>query len=411
MSLDYETGSKQLTRYSFEMGAIRPPSEGQSRSLLIRATRNCPWNRCKFCGTYSSKFVYRSVKEVAEDINAARAISDQLKATSWRLGLAGEINNEVVRAVIQGNPEVYGKEIVEPEVLSARLNSLVNVANWINSAAKTVFLQDANTLIMRTPELVEVLTYLKETFPSVERITSYGRSKTAAKKSLDELKQLHQAGLSRLHIGLESGCNDVLRAMDKGVTAEGHISGGTKVVESGISLSEYVMPGLGGRKWSERHAIESAEVLNEINPDFIRLRTLTIGRNSALHDMVVAGDFQPLTEDEIVNEIGLFIENLDCDSYLASDQMSNLLIEIEGQLPQAKQEMLNIVAEYQAMPLTERLRFRLSRRLHSHMGLYGRAEGDVAEKLRDALEAIEAGSGDAEAKVDSAISALKGGFR
>jgi len=397
--------------YSFELGPIRPPSEGQDRSLLIRATRNCPWNRCQFCNAYKGqRFVYRSVEEVKQDIGVVKTLSDELKAASWRLGYGVKVSNEVVTAMVQSNPEVYGRELVEPEVLMARLHSLVNVANWINSGARTVFLQDANSLIMRTPELVEVIRYLKETFPSIERVTSYARSKTTAKKSPEEFKELHEAGLSRLHVGLESGYDEVLEDMQKGVTAEEHIRGGRRVVESGISLSEYVMPGLGGRRWSEPHALETARVLSQINPAFIRIRSLIVRRGTPLYDMLEAGEFEQLTEDEVVDEIGLFIENLDCDSYVASDQMSNLLWEIEGKLPEEKGAMLKAINEYKAMLPAERLNLRLERRLRSYLAVYGRLDQSLNEKVQEAFESVRKDSPDMGARVDEALSALKNGF-
>lgn len=178
------------------------------------------------------------------------------------------------------------------------LQNLVNVASWIASGARTVFLQDANTLIMRTPELIQVRKYLKETFPSLERITSYARAKTCFKKTLQELKDLHQAGLSRLHVGLESGNDQVLSLMQKGVNLAEDIISGKKVIESGISLSEYVMPGLGGRKWSEIHALDSAKALSEINPHFIRMRSLVVRKNSPLFLKQQEGEFEPLAEDD-----------------------------------------------------------------------------------------------------------------
>jgi radical SAM superfamily enzyme YgiQ (UPF0313 family) len=272
-----------MEAYSFELGPIRPPSEGQDRSLLLRATRNCPWNRCLFCNTYKGqRFEYRGVAEIKVDIDAARAIANELKATSWRMGGGGRVSTEVVSMLMRSNPQVYSRGQVEAEALNARLHSLGVVANWLSSGARTVFLQDANTLIMRTPELVEVLRYLKEVFPSIERVTSYARSKTVARKSAQEMGELHQAGLSRLHIGLESGCDEVLAYMEKGVSAEEHIRAGRQVMEAGISLSEYVMPGLGGRRWSEKHALETARVLSQISPDFIRLRSLVLRRNLPL---------------------------------------------------------------------------------------------------------------------------------
>jgi len=395
--------------YSFELGPIRPPSE--AFSLLIRATINCPWNRCKFCPTYKGKrFEYRSLEEVKQDIDIAKALSDELRAASWRLGYGGGINGEVVGAIVQGNPDIYGRDLINQETLTARLESLVNVANWLSSGARTAFLQDANTLIMRTPELVELIKYLKQTFPSIERVTSYARSKTAAKKSLDELTQLHQAGLSRLHIGMESGYDEVLRAIQKGVTQEEHISGGRKVVKSGISLSEYVMPGLGGRKWSEPHALETAKALSQIDPDFIRLRSLKVLKNSLLRKRLDSGEFQELSEDEVVDEIGLFIENLNCNSYVVSDHMLNLLGEIEGKLPKDKAAMLKTIGEYKAMLPLERLKFRLKRRLGSYLAVYGGLSQELMERVEAAFKSIESEAPDAEGKANQVILTLKEGF-
>ena len=401
----------ELKDYAFELGPIRPPSEGQDRSLLIRATRNCPWNRCEFCPTYKGKrFEYRSLEEVKQDIDIAKALSDELRAASWRTGYAGRINSEVVGAIVQGNPDIYGRDLIDQETLASRLESLVNVANWLSSGARTVFLQDANTLIMRTPELVELIKYLKQTFPSIERVTSYARSKTAAKKSLDELTQLHQAGLSRLHIGLESGYDEVLRAILKGVTQEEHISGGRKVVQSGISLCEYVMPGIGGRKWSEPHALETAKTLNQIDPDFIRLRSLKVLKNSLLYKRLESGEFQELSEDEVVDEIELLIKNLNGNSYVASDHMLNLLGEIEGKLPEDKAAMLKTIGEYKAMLPLERLKFRLNRRLGSYLAIYGGLNQGLRERVEAALKSIESEAPDAEETVNQVIVTLKEGF-
>jgi len=221
--------------YSFELGPIRPPSEAYS--LLIRATRNCPWNRCKFCHTYKGeKFQLRSAEEIKQDIRTARAIRDKIKELSWQSGYGGRVK-EVAAGVLSNPPDV----------------AFHNVALWLYADGESAFLQDANSLIMRTNELAEVIKYLKETFPSIERVTSYARSNTAAKKKLEELIELHEAGLSRLHIGLETGYDLLLEYMDKGVTAAGHIAGGRKVVESGISLCEYVILGAGSPLWAGQY--------------------------------------------------------------------------------------------------------------------------------------------------------------
>jgi len=337
---------------SFELGPIRPPSEAYS--LLIRVTRNCPWNRCKFCHTYKGKkFELRSVEEIKQDILAAKAIQDKLKETSWKSGYGGRVK-EVTGAILNSPPnEAY-----------------FNVALWLYHGGTSAFLQDANTLIMRTNELVEVIKFLKQTLPSITRVTSYGRSKTAAKKKLDELVQLRQAGLSRLHIGLESGYDPLLQFMDKGVTAAEHIAGGRKIVESGISLCEYVVLGLGGKKMWQEHATETARVLNQIDPDFIRVRTLTIKQGMPLYDEVKKGNFIRATDEEIIEEEKLFIEHLDCHAYFVSDHLTNLLQEIEGKLPEDKEKMLASIARFQSLSPEEKHNFRVGRRV----GIYNQLD-------------------------------------
>ncbi|MFO8101997.1 MAG: radical SAM protein [Dehalococcoidia bacterium] len=393
----------------FEMGPIRPPSEGSDHSLLIRATRNCPWNKCAFCRTYrGKKFEYRSAEEVKGDIDAARAISDELKAVSWKMGLGGRMSGALIRAIMQNDPELYDQEIAGSEAV-ARVQSMINVANWIASGARTVFLQDANSLIMRTPDLLEVLTHLKETFPSIERITSYARSHTAARKSVEELKQLHRAGLSRLHIGMESGCDEVLEFIRKGVTAAEHIAAGQKVTEAGIELSEYVIPGLGGRRLSEKHAVDTAHVLNQINADFIRLRSLILREGTDLYRMYEAGEFDPPSEDEIIDELRLFIDHLDCSSYLVSDHMANLLQEIEGHLPQAKDSLLGIIDEYRSMPLEERLELQLKRRLRSHATIHGGIDKELEQSVQHAFDSIEKKAPEMEAETSAVLAILKQG--
>ncbi len=393
-----------------EMGPIRPPSEGRDQSLLIRATRNCPWNRCRFCPVYKGqRFEYRSVADIKQDIDAARGLADELKAASWRLGLGGAIDRTVVQSVVRASPGTYEGGSADPSAADRCIASLVNVANWLASGGRTAFLQDADTLIMRVPELLEVLRHLAASFPGIERVTSYARASTAARRSPAQLAELHGAGLSRLHIGLESGADEVLGYMQKGVTAEEHIRGGRAVVGAGISLSEYVMPGLGGRRWSQKHALESARVLNAIEPQFIRLRSLGVRANTPLHQEMGAG-FEVLDEDEMVREIGLLIENLSCRSYLASDQMSNLLWEVEGRLPDDRPAMLGIIAAYLARPPMERLHFCLERRRRSFYSIYGGFPAQIQELVDRAREAIRAEKPDATLLVNEAIGVLKQGF-
>jgi biotin synthase-like enzyme len=341
-----------MTADSFELGPIRPPSEAYS--LLIRVTRNCPWNRCKFCPTYKGKkFELRSVEEIKQDILTVKAIQDKLKEISWKSGYGGRVE-EAAQAILNNPPN----------------EAFFNVALWLYYGGASAFLQDANSLIMRTNELVEVISFLKQTLPTITRVTSYGRSKTAAKKRLEELIELREAGLSRLHIGLESGYDPVLEYMDKGVTAAEHIKGGKNIVESGISLSEYVVLGLGGKGMWQEHATQTAKVLNQIDPDFIRVRTLTIKPGMPLYDEVKNGNFIRETDEEIIEEEKIFIENLDCQSNFVSDHITNLLQETEGKLPEDKEKMLAIIARFQSLSPEEKQNFKLGRRL----GIYERLD-------------------------------------
>lgn len=402
---------KEVDKFFFEMGPIRPPSEGREHSLLIRTTRNCSWNLCEFCATYKGKkFSYRQVADIKKDIDVVRTIRDEINTVSSEMGLAGRVNRQVLTALWEENPHIYAEGSGDPAIVSLRRQNLNNIANWLSSGAKTVFLQDADALIMRTPELLEILGYLKETFPTIDRVTSYARSKSCLRKSPEELKELYEAGLSRLHVGLESGCDEVLAFMRKGITAQEQVAGGRKVADALISLSEYFMPGLGGRRWSETHALASAKALTEIDPDFIRLRSLVLRRHSPLLAQAQAGRFAELSEDEVVDEIGLFIENLHCRAYVVSDQMANLLFGVEGQLPQDKERILGIIAAYREMLPLEKLAFRLRQRLHSFLSVYGCLSPELAEKVQEAREALQKERPEAAFKVDAAIFGLKEAF-
>jgi len=320
----YTVDIRKLKTYSFEMGSIRPPSEGGSFSLLIRATRNCPWNRCAFC--YGSpynheRFELRSVEEIKTDIDSVQAISNEMKALSWKLGYAGRL--APLATVIQSNL-LYGKDtryLTDDELRN--FHCVVNVFNWLYSGGKTAFLQDADTPIMYTHQLVEVISYLKETFPSIERVTSYARSKTIAKKKPEELSQLHQIGLSRLHVGLETGDDELLSYVNKGVTAEQHILAGKKALEAGFELSEYVMPGLGGKSRWVQHAKNTAHVLNKINPHFIRLRPFVPNYNTPMLEAYQKGEFELTSPHERLREIELMIENLQVTSSVCFDHNLN----------------------------------------------------------------------------------------
>jgi len=323
-----DTGStfvlKNLKAYSFEIGTIRPPSEGGSYSLLLRVTRNCPWSRCTFCyGQFYNRerFELRSVDEVKKDIESVKAIRDEINELSRKIGLDGKI--EPLANVLKVNL-LYGKEANNLTGEELRnYHCLVTVFNWLVSGGKTAFLQDADTPIMYTDQLVEIIKYLKDTFPGIDRITSYARSKTIVKKKPEELSKLNQAGLNRLHVGLETGDGELLKYVDKGVTPEEHIQAGKKAMEAGFELSEYIMPGLGGRGMWEQHASNTARVLNEINPHFIRLRPFVPSNGTPLLDAYYKEEFELTSPHERLREIRLFIEHLQVTSRVCFDHNLN----------------------------------------------------------------------------------------
>jgi biotin synthase-like enzyme len=329
---------------NFEQGPIRPPSEAES--LFVRVTRNCPWNKCLFCHVYKGKkFSRRTVEEIKDDLLTMERGASRVESYALKLDSSGKITREVLEYVYHHEPD------------------LLQIAFWLYRGGKNIFLQDGDNLVMPAGQLAEVLAFIKEQFPTVERITTYTRARTAGRRSMAELTMLKEAGLTRVHIGLETGCNPLLEYMRKGITAEEHIEAGIKIKEAGLSLSEYVILGLGGRKMWKEHALETAKVLSKIDPNFIRLRTLAMREEIPLLEKVQAGEFQPCSDDEIAIEEKLLLENLSGTGYLVSDHILNLLEDVEGNLVQDIPFMLRVVDGYLELPAEERENFCLGRRL------------------------------------------------
>ncbi|MGC9053747.1 MAG: hypothetical protein ACP5KS_07660 [Candidatus Hydrogenedens sp.] len=173
--------------------------------------------------------------------------------------------------------------------------------------------------------------------------------------------------------------------MKKGVTKEQHIEAGQKVIKAGIELSEYYMPGLGGKELWKEHAIESADTLNQINPTFIRIRTLAIPANTPLYEEWVSGNFKKCTDEEIAYELLCFIEHLEgISSYIKSDHILNLLPELEGKLPEDKKKMIAILNEFINLPGCEKRIFQVGRR----MGFFESLSERLDIKKRTVIEQI-----------------------
>jgi len=284
----------------YELPPMRPPSE--ARSLLIRVMRGCPWNYCTFCSAYKDvprKALMRSVEDVKSDIDELRTHCDEMRRQGY---------------------------VVAPS---------------------TAFLADSNAIIIKTADLIQIVTHLLEVFPSLERVTSYGRAKTVLAKDLDELRELRKAGLNRLHLGLESGDDGVLEQVKKGANSEQMITAGLRVKEAGFELSEYVMPGLGGRDGSQQHVEGTARVLNAVDPHYTRVRSLILAPGTPLYQEYEAGRFQAMSVLDLTHEIRALVEHLQITGRLCFDHFSNppfLRQDWEGyKFPEEKEEVLSTI--------------------------------------------------------------------
>jgi len=365
MTMDVE---EQPTDH-FETGPIRPPSE--AGSYLLRLTRNCPWNRCEFCRTYKRhEFSLRSVEEIEADIEAMARIRDRLRDA----GFTARPREAVARGLVRTNEEYV-------------------VANVLAHGGRTAFLQDADSLVMKPDRVRRVLAFFRERFPEVERITTYARSRTVARLSVEDLRSYGAQGLTRIHVGMESGHDPLLDLIAKGATAEIHIRAGSKVREAGLELSEYVMPGLGGREMSRGHALDTARVLNAVDPHFIRFRTLCLGPKLPLwqHFHGPEARLTRQTDAEVVAEIRLFLSALDgIGSRVVSDHILNLLGDLEGQLPGDRERLLARCDAFLALDAGEQRLFQAGRRAGllegvgdlANPALRARAEAVLAELVR-----------------------------
>ena len=328
----------------FEQGVIRPPSEASS--LLVRVTRNCPWNRCLFCPAYKGTvFSRRSVAEIKEDID------------------------EMAR---YHSPN--GSQIT------------------------TAFFQDADSLILPTEDLLEILKHLGEAFPSLTRITSYARAKSLKRKSVESLKKLKAAGLTRIHTGLESGSVKVLKLTRKGESPEEMIEGGQRVMAAGVELSEYIMPGVGGRDLSRENALETADVLNRIRPDFIRVRTFALPPDSPMEAMALEGRFAPMNDLEIVAEIRELLRHLaEMPSHFrCADFSLNLLMHVDGYLDRDRDRMLDDLDSFLSLPEPDQKAYVLLQR-SGHYGvnpLKMLKHEDLMKQLHGKIKELENGNGD-----------------
>lgn len=330
---------------AFRIGPIRPPSEADS--LLLQVTRGCTWNKCKFCQLYRhTTFKAYSADSIKADIDNMKYLSDIVK--SYRH---------------EGKWDIEGLNSRLAELEYDEQESFYMLANWHIKGTGSVFLQDGNTTVLKDGRLSDVLIYLREAFPEIKRITSYGRAQNLAKTSAEEFAELKAAGLDRIHSGYESGSDEVLRLINKGVTQAEEITAGKNIKAGGIELSVYFMPGVGGRDLTRENAEGMTHVINEVNPDFIRIRTSAVKPGTGLDEDLKNGTYFICSEDDKVREIRYLIDNsYNIDTVLASDHILNLLQHVEGSLRYDKEKMLDIIDSYLEMDEYDKRLFQAARR-------------------------------------------------
>ena len=388
-----------MSEKTFRIGPIRPPSE--ANSLLIQVTNGCTWNKCRFCQLYRhTKFKAYSADSIRADIDhiaywAERVRKYQCKGIpgaddrgAAESGAARNSGNDRSAARNSGNDRGAARNSGNDRSVSwdidginAELSALADdeerqcmytVANWLLAGGENVFLQDGNSTALSSGRLTDVLVYLRQVFPQIKRITSYGRAENLSRSTADDYAELKAAGLDRIHSGFESGSDAVLARINKGVTQEQQIRAGQAVKAGGIELSIYFMPGVGGKDLSASNAEGTAEVINAVDPDFVRVRTAAIKPGTELYQDWQEGQFALCSDDDKVREIRRVIELAEegLSTYMVSDHMINLLQNVEGYLGisgtgqhrAGKTRLLQQIDRYLDLPEADRRVFQLLRR-------------------------------------------------
>ncbi len=330
----------------FETGVYRPPMHGHS--LLLRVTENCPWNKCHFCMLYKGhQFRTRPNSQILEEIDNI-----------------GYIKERVLSHVVDGrfDMEQLNREYSSLSTIQEK-ECYAMVFNWIaNGDMEAMFLQDGNTMVLKTDKLLEILERIRLRIPELKIIASYGRADTLCGKSAEEFKELREAGLNMIHCGYETGSAKTLKLINKGFTVEQELEAGHKLKDAGITMNLFYMPGNGGKNGNARNAIETAAVVNDIEPEYVRLRSFVLKEGSMLREMEKRGDFINCTENEKVEELRSFIENLKAiNTYIISDHIINLL-DIYGLVKDDREEMLSVIDSYLSLPENIQRRYQLARR-------------------------------------------------
>ncbi|MFT8313479.1 MAG: radical SAM protein [Clostridium sp.] len=269
----------------YEGIVYRPPSEADS--LIVQVTIGCAHNKCSFCSMYKDKkFRIRSLEEIEEDLQDAR--------------------------------EKY---------------------NYV----KRIFLADGDSIVLSMDRLKHILFKIKELFPECERVAAYAAPKDILRKTAEELKELKHLGIGILYMGVESGSDIILREIQKGVTSSEIIEAGKKVKASGIKLSVTFISGIGGKgRWRE-NAIESAKVINSINPDYVGLLTLMVEPKTDIYDGIKSGEFKLLSPEDVMLETRELIKNIQVENCIFRSNHASNYVSIGGTLPQDKEKLIDMI--------------------------------------------------------------------
>ncbi|MBP2027322.1 radical SAM superfamily enzyme YgiQ (UPF0313 family) [Acetoanaerobium pronyense] len=271
----------------YEGSIYRPPSE--ARSLIVQVAVGCAHNKCTFCSMYKDKsFRIKSWEEIKEDLDEAR---------------------ENYRYI------------------------------------KRIFLADGDALVLPAKKLIQILDYIKEIFPECERVGIYAAPKDILLKSEEDLKALKESGLGIVYIGIESGDDQILKDIEKGVSSSEIISSGQKLKAAQIPISITLISGIGGKEKTKEHAIESARVVNRINPEYVSFLTLMLEEGTPLYEDWQNDKFSLLSPKEVLEEIRLFIENTDLKGSIFRANHASNYISLGGILNEEKDELLKNIDE------------------------------------------------------------------
>ncbi len=272
----------------YEGVVYRPPSE--ARSLIVQLTIGCSHNDCTFCTMYKEKkFHIRSMEEIKKDFDMAQSY--------------------------------YGDYV------------------------RRIFLADGDALMMKTSDLLEILSYAKKCFPDVQRISSYGTPADINRKSVEEMRQLREAGLELIYMGAESGDDEVLKNVKKGVTRDEIIEAGDKLHACGMKNSTTLISGLGGKERLEEHAAASADLITRTKPEYVGFLTLMLRRDAPIAEEIRSGKMTLLDPHDVAEEMRLFLRDVDSEgTVFRSNHASNYFV-LRGTLNRDIPRMLSVLDE------------------------------------------------------------------